>query len=58
MELEALVVRRNDIAHGQKMIIKDIQEYLKYEKAAVEVMHELAVSVVECLDKKLYLNSP
>jgi hypothetical protein len=58
IELRTLVARRNEIAHGKKMLIKDIQEYQKYEQAALEVMHELAVSIVECLDKKLYLNSP
>ena len=57
IELKTLVVRRNEIAHGQKMIIKDIQEYKKYEDAALEVMHELAVSIVDCLDQKLYLQS-
>lgn len=53
-----MVARRNEIAHGQKMIIKDIQEYKKYEDAALEVMHELAVSIVDALDKKQYLRRP
>ncbi|MFN6567468.1 MAE_28990/MAE_18760 family HEPN-like nuclease [Dendronalium sp. ChiSLP03b] len=58
IELRTLVARRNYIAHGKEMVIKDIQEYQKYEKAALEVMHELAISIVECLDKKLYLKIP
>ncbi|MHC5738580.1 MAE_28990/MAE_18760 family HEPN-like nuclease [Nostoc sp.] len=58
IELKTLVVRRNDIAHGQKMIIKDLKEYQKYEDAALVVMHELAISIVDCLDNKLYLRSP
>jgi hypothetical protein len=58
IELRALVSRRNGIAHGQKMIIKDLNEYQKYEKAALEVMHDLAISIVDCLDKKLYLKNP
>ena len=58
IELKGLVSRRNEIAHGQKMIIKDLNEYKKYEDAAIEVMHELAISIVDCLDKKLYLKSP
>jgi len=58
IELKALVRRRNDIAHGQKMIIKDLNEYKKYEDAALEVMHDLAVSIVDCLEKKLYLKNP
>jgi hypothetical protein len=56
-ELKTLVGRRNEIAHGKKMSIKDINEYKKYEDAAIEVMHELAVSIVDCLDKKLYLKN-
>lgn len=55
IQLKALVRRRNDIAHGQKMIINDLYEYQKFEDAALVVMHELAVSIVECLDEKLYL---
>jgi len=55
IELKALVARRNEIAHGQKMIIRDINEYEKYENAALEVMHELAISIVDCLDRSLYL---
>ncbi|KYC39808.1 hypothetical protein WA1_27945 [Scytonema hofmannii PCC 7110] len=58
IEIKSLVARRNEIAHGQKMIIKDLQEYKKYEDAALEVMHELAISIVDSLDKKLYLQSP
>lgn len=58
IELRTLVRRRNEIAHGQKMIIKDLKEYQKYEDAALEVMHELAISIVDCLDKKLYLQIP
>jgi hypothetical protein len=57
-ELKALVTRRNGIAHGKKMIIKDLNEYEKYEDAAIEVMHELAIAIVDCLDKKLYLKNP
>jgi hypothetical protein len=58
IELKALVTRRNHIAHGKKMIIKDLQEYKKYEDAAIEVMHELAISIVDCLDNKSYLKNP
>ncbi|NEQ64877.1 MAG: hypothetical protein F6K21_05120 [Symploca sp. SIO2D2] len=58
IELKGLVRRRNEIAHGQKTIIKDLNEYKKYEDAAIEVMHELAVAIVDCLDKQLYLKNP
>lgn len=57
IELKGLVSRRNEIAHGKRMIIKDLNEYEKYEDAAIVVMHELAISIVDCLDKKLYLKS-
>jgi hypothetical protein len=55
VELRALVSRRNDIAHGKKMVIKTLEEYQKYEKAAVLAMHELAIAVLEALDHKWYL---
>jgi hypothetical protein len=54
-KIKSLVSRRNDIAHGQKMIIRDIDEYQKYENAALLVMHELAVGVIESIEKKSYL---
>jgi hypothetical protein len=54
-EIKALVARRNQIAHGKTMEIKDLKEYQQYEDAALLVMHDLAVAIVECLDKKLYL---
>jgi len=57
IELKGLVKRRNEIAHGQKMIIKDLNEYKKYEDAAIEVMHELAIAIVDCLDQRLYLKN-
>ncbi|WP_223811863.1 MAE_28990/MAE_18760 family HEPN-like nuclease [Pseudomonas oryziphila] len=53
-EIKTLVSRRNDIAHGQKMIIKDIQEYKKYENAALLVMHDLAVCLIESFDTESF----
>lgn len=53
--LKSLVSRRNDIAHGQPMVIKSLQEYQKYEDAAFEVMHELALGVADCLSNRRYL---
>ncbi|WP_339747743.1 MAE_28990/MAE_18760 family HEPN-like nuclease [uncultured Rubinisphaera sp.] len=55
--LKALVGRRNKIAHGEKMEIKDLNEYKPYEQAAFAVMYELAISIVEYLDCQLYLKS-
>lgn len=56
--LKALVSRRNDIAHGKKMYIKDLAEYQKFENAATVVMHELAIVMVESLDTNSYLAQP
>ena len=54
-ELKQLVGRRNDIAHGEKLEIADIQRFQKFEHAAVVVMHELALGVAECLENRSYL---
>jgi MAE_28990/MAE_18760-like HEPN len=54
-ELRQLVARRNDIAHGQKLVIADVTQFQKYEHAVIMVMHDLAVAVVDCLTKKEYL---
>ncbi|MBJ7544156.1 hypothetical protein JDN41_11430, partial [Rhodomicrobium udaipurense] len=40
--IKGLVSRRNEIAHGKKMVIKDLKEYQSYENATLLVMHELA----------------
>ena len=42
-----LVKRRNSIAHGEAILIKDITEYQSYETAVMLVMHELALGVIE-----------
>ena len=54
-ELGQLVGRRNKIAHGEKLEIADIQQFQQFEHAAVIVMHELAIAVADCLEKKSYL---
>jgi len=54
-ELAQLVGRRNKIAHGEKLEIADLKQFQKFEHAAWVVMHELAIAVVECLQKKSYL---
>lgn len=54
-KIRALVQRRNEIAHGQKMVISTLAEYQQYEDAAILVMHELGLAVVECLDAKTFL---
>jgi hypothetical protein len=53
--LGALVGRRNEIAHGKKLVVDSLAEYAEYEKA---VLHELAVSVVDTLDKRSFARPP
>ncbi len=53
--IKSLVARRNDIAHGKKLVIKSLIEYQEYENAALLVMHELAIAVVEAIETKSYL---
>jgi len=52
--IKALVSRRNDIAHGKSMTIKSIEEYIDYEKAVLLVMHDLAVQILDVLEKQSY----
>jgi hypothetical protein len=53
-QLRALVGRRNEIAHGKKLVVDSLDEYAAYEKAVMLVLHELAVSVVDTLDKRSF----
>jgi hypothetical protein len=53
--LQLLVERRNDIAHGQPLVIKDLKEYQPYEDAAILVMHELAIYLIEAVENMTYL---
>ncbi|MHB9098106.1 MAG: MAE_28990/MAE_18760 family HEPN-like nuclease [Syntrophales bacterium] len=55
--LKALVSRRNDIAHGQPMVIRSLQDYQEYENAAFDVMYELAEAVIDCLNNAKYLKT-
>ena len=53
--LEALVARRNDIAHGKNTPVRNFDEYKKHEDAALTVMHALAVAIIDALEQKQYL---
>ena len=53
--LGLLVTRRNKIAHGREEVVKDLAEYKQYEDAAILVMHDLAVAIVDALNNKTYL---
>jgi len=52
--IKALVSRRNDIAHGKNMIVNSIEEYSEYENATLLVLHDLAIQVLEIIEKKSY----
>ena len=56
-QLGALVGRRNEIAHGKKLVVDSLDEYAEYEKVVMLVLHELAVSVVDTLDKRSFARS-
>ena len=57
VQLNSLVNRRNEIAHGKKLVIRSLAAYQPYEDAAFLAMHELAVAVVDCLEKRDYLKN-
>lgn len=57
-KLKLIVSRRNEIAHGKKLVVEKLSEYQEYENSALLVMHELALAVIDCLDKKSYLAFP
>ena len=57
-ELKVLVGRRNDIAHGQRLEIRNLQEYRKYEEVVQLIMHELAVGIVDSIEQEAYLKTP
>ncbi|WP_036188733.1 MAE_28990/MAE_18760 family HEPN-like nuclease [Marinobacterium lacunae] len=54
VRIKALVSRRNDIAHGKKMIIRSINEYNEYERATLLVMHDLAVNIIEIIESSKF----
>ena len=53
--LEALVRRRNEIAHGRNVPVKDFKEYEEHEEAAFTVIYGLAIVIIEALEQKQYL---
>jgi len=52
--LEALVTHRNQIAHGKKLTVSNRGELIKYSKAATLAMHQVAVGIVDALDRQSY----
>lgn len=55
VHLKSLVARRNKIAHGEAMTIRDIDHYTEYENAALDVMHEFAVKCVDYINNSEYI---
>jgi hypothetical protein len=55
--LNSLVGRRNEIAHGKKLVVESLDEYANYEKSVMVVLHEMAVAVVDCLEKETFIES-
>ena len=53
--IQFLVSRRNDIAHGKKMTISSVDEYVQYEEAVLLIMHDLAIQVLDILEKQSFL---
>ena len=53
--IKALVSRRNDIAHGKKMYIHNLDEYKRYEESAFNIMIDLACEIIEAIEKKSHL---
>lgn len=53
--IKSLVGQRNGIAHGEKLLIDQIEKYEKLEKSTLLIMHELAISTMQSLEDKHYL---
>jgi hypothetical protein len=54
-KLAALVSRRNDIAHGKDVPVKDFTEYQEHEDVVFTVIYDLAIAIIEALEQKQYL---
>ncbi|MBF0339641.1 MAG: hypothetical protein HQL95_01595 [Magnetococcales bacterium] len=52
-----LVGRRNEIAHGERNPIKNINDYKKYEHSVQIVMHDLAVKILDAIEKKKFIKN-
>lgn len=55
--LDTLVNSRNQIAHGKKLTVANKTELDKHAHAATLAMHEVAVSIADALEKRLYARS-
>lgn len=55
--IRSLVSRRNEIAHGKKMVINSVEEYSEFENAVLMVLHDLAVQVLDIIEKQKHIAS-
>lgn len=55
--LYLLVDRRNQIAHGKDTPVADLAEYQKYENHVFDVMHELAIHIIDSIVQREYMHS-
>jgi hypothetical protein len=53
--IDTLVDRRNDIAHGKRAPIEEIDVFLRFYKEIQVLMEELAIAIDRCLDHQSYL---
>lgn len=54
VKIKTLVARRNEIAHGQRNLIPEVDYYMTYEDAVYDVMYNLAYSIDERLANAPY----
>lgn len=52
--LKSLVMERNQIAHGKRLMISDRMKFDKYSRAATIAMHSVAVGIVESFEVQSY----
>lgn len=52
--LHSLVFNRNQIAHGQKVMVESREHFEKFYRAATSAMHCVAIGMVDSFDKAAY----
>lgn len=53
-ELNSLVGQRNDIAHGRKLQLKNLEDYGKLETAVLDVIYELTIAVADAVSAEAF----
>jgi len=51
VRLKLLVTRRNAIAHGDAFIVTNLDEYQPFENGVLLVLHELALAIIENINR-------